>query len=153
MRALAVGAALAGAALLGSAAPAGAQARERSGTWSARAATGLTLGGTWTAVPDSAGATVTGTWTLVDGQGRQTAGGAWSAAKAATRWNGSWRSVVAGRSGEFAGTWTADLASGGDAPFPALFERAARAVVSGGWRTGGLTGAWSIRAAEAAPGG
>lgn len=120
---------------------------ERSGTWSARSTTGLTLGGTWTAVPDSTGGAVTGTWTLADAQGGTAATGAWSAAWTSTRRTGAWRAVMAGRDGEYAGTWTADAGLRADAPFADLFERAVRTVVSGGWRTGGRSGAWSVRAA------
>jgi hypothetical protein len=120
---------------------------ERSGTWSARSTTGRTLGGTWTAVPDSTGAAVTGTWTLADAQGGTAATGAWSAAWTPALRSGAWRSVVTGRAGEFAGTFTADVALRRDAPFADLFGRAVQAAASGAWRTRGLSGAWSIRAA------
>jgi hypothetical protein len=132
--------------LLAAADASGAQARERSGTWSARASSGLTLVGTWTAVVDTAAGTVTGSWTLADAQGRQAAGGGWSAAKTSARWRGAWRSVVAGSGGEYAGTWTADRLPA-NAPFADLFEQAVRAAVSGTWRAGGRSGAWSIRTA------
>lgn len=117
----------------------------RSGTWAARTATGLTLMGTWTAVPDSTGLTVTGTWTLNDAQGRPVANGAWSAAKSPERWTGAWRSVVAGRNGEYSGTWTAAGGLGAHATFADLFEKAVQDVVSGNWRAAGQSGAWSIR--------
>lgn len=117
----------------------------RSGTWAARTATGLTLMGTWMAVPDSTGRTVTGTWTLNDAQGRPVANGAWSAAKSPERWTGAWRSVVAGRNGEYSGTWTAAVALGAHATFADLFEKAVQDVVSGNWRAVGQSGAWSIR--------
>ena len=120
---------------------------ERSGTWSARSSTGLTLGGTWTAVPDSTGGAVTGTWTLADAQGGTAASGAWSAAWTPALRSGAWRSVVTGRAGEFAGTFTADAPLRRDTPFADLFERAVKAAVSGSWRTGGPSGAWSIRTA------
>ena len=126
----------------------GAARADRSGTWSARNSAGLTLVGTWTAIPDPATGTVTGTWTLVDGQGGTLASGAWSAAKSPTQWNGAWRAVVAGRDGEYSGTWTSGVELTGDASFVELFERAAQAAVSGGWRAGSQSGAWSIRAAR-----
>jgi hypothetical protein len=126
----------------------GAARSNPSGTWSARNNSGLTLMGTWTAVPDSAKGTVTGTWTLVDAQGRSVADGGWSAAKSPAGWNGAWRAVVSGRDGEYSGTWTArvDLEVGGR--FVDLFEKAAQAVVGGTWRAGRQSGAWSIRAAK-----
>ena len=121
---------------------------ERSGTWSARSTTGLTLGGTWTAVPDSTGGTVTGTWTLADASGGTRASGAWSAAWTPALRSGDWRAVVTGRDGELAGTFTSSVPLGRNAPFADLFARAARDAVGGGWRMGGLTGAWSVRAAH-----
>ena len=117
----------------------------RSGTWSATRSRGPALVGTWTALPDSTGGAVTGTWTLVDAEGRTVAQGGWSASKSAARWDGAWRAVIAGREGEFSGTWTATLA-GGRGRFADLFEKAAETVVSGTWRAGGGSGAWSIRA-------
>ncbi|GLC25924.1 hypothetical protein [Roseisolibacter agri] len=128
-------------------APADARA-ERSGTWSARSTTGLTLGGTWTAVPDSTGGTVTGTWTLADASGGTRASGAWSAAWTPALRSGDWRAVVTGRDGELAGTFTSNVPLGRNVPFADLFARAARDAVSGGWRMGGLAGAWSVRAAH-----
>jgi len=116
----------------------------RSGAWSARTTSGLTLMGTWTAVPDSTGGTVTGTWTLADAQGRSVASGAWSAAKAPARWTGVWRAVVAGRDGERSGTWTAGVDLAVNATFVDLFEKAVQTVVSGNWRAGSQSGAWSI---------
>jgi len=120
----------------------------RSGAWTAKSGTGLTLGGTWTAVIDSATGTVTGAWTLADAQGATLASGAWSAAKSPTRWNGAWRAVVAGKDGEYSGTWTSSVDLKADAGFAALFEKAVESVVSGTWRSAGKSGAWSIRAAK-----
>src|SRR5687767_727390 len=76
---------------------------EHAGTWSARASTGLTLAGAWTAIPDAAARTVRGTWTLVDAKRSVVAQGAWSAAKAASGWSGSWRAVAAGQRSEYSG--------------------------------------------------
>jgi hypothetical protein len=121
---------------------------DASGTWSARSSSGLTLTGTWTAVPDTATGTVTGTWALVDAQGRTVADGGWSAAKSSDRWTGAWRAVVSGRQGEYSGTWTAAVELKGDARFVDLFEKAAQTVVSGTWRAGKQSGAWSIRASK-----
>ena len=121
---------------------------DRSGAWTARATTGLTLMGTWTAVPDSTGGTVTGTWTLTDAKGRPVASGAWSAAKSPARWTGAWRAIVAGREGEYSGTWTASVDLTADGTFVDLFEKAVQTVVSGSWRAGSQSGAWSIRASK-----
>jgi hypothetical protein len=116
----------------------------REGSWSAATSNGLTLIGTWTAILDTTG-TVTGTWTLVDAQGNARADGAWSAAKSPQGWTGAWRALMAGRAGEYSGTWTATVEGKPDAPLADLFGKAMQAVVSGTWRVGGLSGAWSIR--------
>ena len=120
----------------------------RSGAWSARTSAGQTLMGTWTAVPDPKTGSVIGTWALVDAQGNALAGGAWSASKALTQWTGNWRAVVTGRAGEFSGSWTSSTDLKSDASFGDLFEKAVEAVVSGVWRVGALSGAWSIRTAK-----
>ena len=117
---------------------------KREGSWSAASSTGLTLMGTWTAILDPTG-TVTGGWALVDAQGNTRADGAWSAAKAPDGWTGAWRAVVSGRSGEYSGTWTAVVDGKPDARLADLFEKALQAIVSGNWRVGGRSGAWSIR--------
>lgn len=119
-----------------------------SGTWSAKASSGLALMGTWTAVPDPASGTVTGTWTLEDAQRRTVASGAWSAAKSPANWTGAWRAIITGRDGEYSGTWTAGVDLNPSAPFVELFRKAAQTVVSGTWRTGSLSGAWAIRTYE-----
>lgn len=121
---------------------------EHAGTWSA-SGTGLTLAGAWTATRDAATGTVRGTWTLVDAKGLAVARGNWSAAKSASGWSGSWRAVAAGRPGEYAGTWSAKVTLKPNAGFAELFEQAAQAAVSGSWRAGGRSGAWSIRASTA----
>jgi hypothetical protein len=118
---------------------------DRQGTWSARSSSGLTLMGTWTAVPDSTSGTVTGTWTLVDAQGRTVTDGGWSAAKSLARWTGAWRAVISGRDGEYSGTWSAAVDLKVNARFADLFEMAVQAVVSGNWRAGRQSGSWSIR--------
>jgi hypothetical protein len=116
----------------------------RIGSWSAATASGQTFMGTWTAVLDTAG-TVTGTWELEDAERRTVAEGAWSAAKSPDSWTGAWRAVISGRDGEYLGTWTATVGGKPGAPLADLFQNALQAIVSGGWRVGRLSGAWSIR--------
>jgi hypothetical protein len=120
----------------------------QSGTWSAASSNGLTLMGTWTAVMDTTSGAVTGTWTLSDAQGSRLAYGGWSAAKSPTQWTGAWRAIVAGRNGEYSGTFTASADLKGDTRFVDLFEKAAQMVVSGTWQSGKQSGGWSIRAAK-----
>jgi hypothetical protein len=120
----------------------------RSGNWSARSSTGRTLMGSWKAVPGPTPGTVTGTWSIADSRGKPVATGAWAASKATTGWNGNWRAVVAGRDGEHSGSWTSSAALDPAASFADLFEQAVDTIVSGTWRAGSRTGAWSIRSAK-----
>ena len=115
-----------------------------SNTWSARSSTGRTLAGRWDAVVDPQSGSVTGSWTLDDAKGKAVAGGGWSAAKSAGRWTGTWRSVLSGSPTEYSGTWDADVDLKPTAGFADLFK----AAVSGNWRAGRQSGAWSIRVAK-----
>jgi hypothetical protein len=115
-------------------------------TWSARSSTGLTLMGTWTVVPGPTRGTVVGTWTLVDAQGRTVTDGAWSASKSPEGWSGAWRAVISGDNADHLGTWSTGVNLKVNASFADLFEKAVQTVVSGNWRYGRHSGAWSIRA-------
>jgi len=119
--------------------------QRRVNTWAARSSTGMTMGGTWTVVEHLKTGGVTGTWTLLDAQGRAVASGGWSAAKSTTGWTGSWRAAATGQRGEYTGTWTAkvDLKPAGG--FADLFAKAVEAAVSGTWRSGARSGAWTIQ--------
>lgn len=125
---------------------AGAGQSARTGTWSARSSTGLTLKGTWTAVADPTTGTVTGAWTLDDAKGKTVRRGGWSAAKSPTGWTGAWRAAASGSKTEYSGTWSAGVDLKADARFADLFEMALQTVVSGKWRVGRQSGTWSIRA-------
>lgn len=117
-------------------------------TWTARSSSGQTFAGTWTAEADPETGSITGTWTLSDAGGKVLAHGGWSAAKAKMGWTGAWRAAAADSKGEYTGTWSATVDLKPNATFVELFARAAQTVVSGKWRTGGRSGAWSIRAYE-----
>ena len=82
----------------------------------------------------------------MDASGRTAARGSWAAAKSETGWSGGWRAVVAGRSGEYSGTWSARVDLKPGAPFSALFEKALEGAVAGNWRAAGRAGTWSIQA-------
>jgi hypothetical protein len=118
---------------------------ELHGTWSAASNGGRTLAGTWTAEAHQESGGVTGAWTLRDASGKILMSGAWSASKSPQAWNGAWRSIVAG-GGEYSGTWTSEVSLGRDARLVDMFESALRAVVTGTWKAGSYSGAWSIRA-------
>ncbi|HJR60906.1 MAG TPA: hypothetical protein VJ813_15960 [Vicinamibacterales bacterium] len=74
--------------------------------------------------------------------------GGWSAAKSRTEWTGAWRGAVSGSKTEYSGTWSAGVDLEPDAGFPNLFKMAVQTVVSGKWRAGRQSGAWSIRVFE-----
>jgi len=115
---------------------------ELRGGWSASAASGQRFGGSWTA--EAGGAT--GTWTLYDAAGKILLQGGWSVSKSPKAWSGAWRATVAGRSGEYSGTWTASPILAPEANFARLLESALNEVVTGAWKAAGNAGAWSIRA-------
>ena len=117
----------------------------RANTWAARSSSGLTLGGTWTATEDPKTGAVTGTWTLVNAQRRTTASGGWSAVKSPSGWSGAWRAVTTGRSGEYSGTWTASVDLQPAATLTDLFAKAIDSAISGTWKAGGQSGAWTIQ--------
>jgi hypothetical protein len=119
--------------------------QRRVNTWAARSSTGVTLGGTWTVVEHLKTGGVTGTWTLLDAQGRAVASGGWSAAKSTTGWTGSWRAAATGQRGEYAGTWSAKVDLKPADGFADLFTKAAEAALSGTWRSGSRSGAWTIQ--------
>ena len=125
--------------------------QRRVNTWAARSSTGVTLGGTWTVIEHQKNGAVTGAWTLLDAQGRMVATGGWSAAKSAAGWTGSWRAAAAGQRGDYTGTWTAkvDLKPAGG--FADLFAKAVEAAVSGTWRSGPRSGAWTIHVSRPEP--
>jgi N-acyl-D-aspartate/D-glutamate deacylase len=119
-----------------------------SGQWSARSSTGLTVGGTWTAVSDAKSGTVIGTWTLVDAQGTTLASGGWSASKSPDEWFGNWRAVNFGNDAEYTGSWRSGVNLRATAGFAELFEKALQSAVSGTWRIRDYSGTWSITARE-----
>jgi hypothetical protein len=119
---------------------------EMRGSWSASSTNGRSFGGTWTAEAHKESGGVTGTWTLRESAGKVLMSGVWSASKSPQAWNGAWRAIVAGGSGDYSGTWTAEGALAPESRLADLFESAIRAVVSGTWKVGAYSGAWSVRA-------
>ncbi|HEU4340094.1 MAG TPA: SH3 domain-containing protein [Candidatus Binatia bacterium] len=117
-------------------------------TWSARTSSGRTFDGTWTINPGSSATAVSGTWTLSDPTGKTNLRGTWTAEKFATGWQGVWRAVVDGRSGDYAGSWTAAFDAAHDASFIELFEASVKDAIRGLWSAGGQSGSWTLRAAN-----
>src|SRR6266704_368226 len=116
------------------------------GTWSASSNSGQRLAGTWTAEAhqESGGAIVA--WALYDAAGKILMQGGWSASKSLKAWTGAWRATIAGRTGEYSGTWTAQTPLTPETSLVQMLESALRAVVTGTWKAGANSGSWSIRA-------
>lgn len=119
--------------------------RETTSTWSARSADGRTFTGTWSVTPGSDARSAAGGWSLSDGKGATLLRGSWSADKHATGWNGVWRATVEGGTGEYNGSWSAELTHTRNAPFAELFAAAAKEAIRGLWTGGAASGNWSIR--------
>jgi len=116
---------------------------ELQGTWSATTPRGI-LAGTWTAEDHQTGA-VTGTWTLQDSDAKLLMRGGWSASKSDQSWNGAWRSIISGSTGEYSGTWTSAVSTTPHVRLTEMFKSALHAVVTGTWKAGLSSGSWSIR--------
>jgi hypothetical protein len=119
---------------------------ELRGTWSASSNSGQRLAGGWTAESHQESGGATGTWALYDAAGKILLQGGWSASKSLKAWNGAWRATVAGRTGEYSGTWTAQTPLTPEARLAQMLESALRVVVTGTWKAGSDSGSWSIRA-------
>jgi hypothetical protein len=104
-----------------------------------------TVSGTWTADLQTEADFSTGTWTLKNASGNTVARGTWAARKAGNAWRGVWQARAADRR-TFSGTWTAQTKLPASSEFTDLLTLALTELVTGTWRTGNLSGAWSIRA-------
>ena len=120
---------------------------ELRGTWAASSSSGQRLAGAWTAEAHQESGGAIGTWALYDAAGKIILmQGRWSASKSPQAWNGAWRAVITGQTGEYSGTWTAQTPLTPEAALTQMLESALNAVVTGTWKTGAHSGAWSIRA-------
>jgi hypothetical protein len=114
------------------------------GTWTATAAGGRVLRGTWSAEVAAATPDVAlGAWTLVDDRGTTILGGTWSARRAGKGWRGAWSARVGDSSHVLSGTWQADDRTlAGQKTFRDLLARAAETQIAGVWRLGRAHGNW-----------
>ena len=115
------------------------------GTWAATVGSGGAFAGTWTAAPGEAPDTVAGTWSLLNQNGAELATGTWAAGKEGKVWKGTWQARRP--SGQiYDGTWRAQVELPVTSHLSDLFEAAIAKAVSGSWRMGNYSGAWTIRA-------
>ena len=119
-----------------------AQPSEIRGSWSATAGTRNFIG-SWTASLKTSANVSWGTWRLLDTSGKILAEGVWSVRRAGEGWQGSWRADSSGRS--YGGTWKSDVKLPVSERFADLLDAALKEVVSGTWRAGQTSGAWSLR--------
>jgi hypothetical protein len=88
---------------------------------------------------------VGGTWTLRDQNGTELAAGTWAAGKEGKVWKGTWQARRP--SGQvYDGTWQAQMEPSVTSHMPDLVEAAIAKAISGSWRMGNNSGAWTIRA-------
>jgi hypothetical protein len=114
------------------------------GTWAATSGGGA-FAGTWNAAPGDAPDTVAGSWSLRDQNGAELATGTWAAGKEGKIWKGTWQARLP--SGQvYDGTWRAQVELPVASHLPDMFEAAIAKAVSGSWRMGNYSGAWTIRA-------
>lgn len=116
--------------------------------WSAKTTAGRTFAGTWTGDADPSTGNASGSWELHDGSGKTVLSGSWSATKSRKGWNGTWHAIVADRTRDYSGAWSADLSLPPNAGLADLFEAAIKQAVGGSWKAGPNSGSWSIRAAK-----
>lgn len=116
-----------------------------SSNWGAVTEDGKAFGGSYTVDPSSTGGAARGFWTLRDAGGATSLRGSWSAQMHRTGWNGTWRAAVEGRSGDFTGSWSAELPASRALRFTDMFEMAAKEAIKGLWTGANQSGSWSIK--------
>jgi hypothetical protein len=121
------------------------------GSWSATAVPNQVFQGTWTAEPVSADPNAAqGSWTLVNRSNQIVMRGTWSAVKNARVWSGNWQARVATSRGAtsrlLSGTWRTEMTDANVQSLAALLQKTLSDQINGTWGSGGLRGAWSLRA-------
>lgn len=116
------------------------------GSWRAAAGTRI-FQGSWTAdVKPNAPNLVQGSWTVIEGN-RVVLRGTWAAEKQRAVWRGSWSALVASApagSTPITGTWQANVKGSSIDTLTQMLERTAEAQIDGTWRSGGMSGSWSL---------
>jgi hypothetical protein len=116
-----------------------------SSNWGAVTEDGKAFGGSYTVDPSSTGRSARGFWTLRDAGGATALRGSWSAQMHSTGWNGTWRAALEGRSGDFTGSWSAELPAARTLRFTDMFEMAAKEAIHGLWTGANQSGSWSVK--------
>ena len=116
------------------------------GSWRATAGARI-FQGTWTATLDPKTPNLAqGSWTVIEGS-RILLQGTWAAEKQRTVWRGSWSALVASApagSPPITGTWQANVKDSSIDTLTQMLQRTAQAQIDGTWRSGGMSGSWSV---------
>jgi hypothetical protein len=116
------------------------------GSWRATAGARV-FQGTWTAdVKPNTPNLAQGSWTVIEGN-RVVLQGTWAAEKQRAVWRGSWSALMASApagSPPITGTWQADVKDSSIDTLTAMLQRTAQAQIDGTWRSGGMSGSWSL---------
>ena len=124
------------------------------GSWSASVGSGRVLHGVWSSEPVSRPNSARGAWALLGDTNQIVMEGTWSAEKSPSGWQGSWsaraskRGPSSGRSAPakaMSGTWQAAIDNPGIATLAEMLQRTIEKQIGGSWRSGQLSGSWSIR--------
>ena len=116
------------------------------GSWRATAGTRV-FQGTWTAdVNPKTPNLAQGSWTVVEGN-RVLLRGTWAAEKERAGWHGAWSALMASApagSPPMTGTWETNIKDSSIDTLTEMLQRTAQAQIDGTWRSGGMTGSWSL---------
>jgi hypothetical protein len=116
------------------------------GSWRATAGARV-FQGTWTAdVSPNTPNLAQGSWTVIEGN-RVALQGTWAAEKQRTGWRGAWSALVAsGRAGSppITGTWQGNIKDSSIDTLTEMLQRTAQAQIDGTWRSGQMSGSWSL---------
>jgi len=117
------------------------------GNWTATAASGEALQGTWTAQLSPAEPNAAqGSWTLLNGAGELALQGTWAARKTGQSWKGTW-TARSQPSRSWSGTWTAAVRDLSAKVFQDMLRLAAKGQTAGSWRSGPYRGNWWLTGA------
>jgi hypothetical protein len=116
------------------------------GSWRATAGARV-FQGTWTATLDPKTPNLAqGSWTVIEGS-RILLQGTWAAEKQRAVWRGSWSALRASApsgSPPITGTWQANVKDSSIDTLAQMLQHTAQAQIGGTWRSGGMTGNWSL---------
>ena len=116
------------------------------GSWRATAGARI-FQGTWTATLDPKTPNLAqGSWTVIEGS-RILLQGTWAAEKQRAVWRGSWSALMASApagSPPITGTWQANVKDSSIDTLTQMLQHTAQAQIDGTWRSGGMSGSWSL---------